>query len=146
MDAIALLKEDHEKVAELFDEFEEVEESEGDKDEKVRLFEQIKEELETHTRIEETIFYPACEKFEELKDMVKESLQEHKKVKMLLSELSSMNDNSEVFGTKVKELQDNVEHHVEEEEDDLFPKVLDEMSQDQIDLLGARMEAAKKER
>jgi len=146
MDAIALLKEDHEKVAELFDEFEEIEESEGDKEDKLKVFEQIKAELEIHARIEETIFYPACEEYEGLKELVKDAFQEHKVVKVLLSELSSMNDNSESFGAKLKELQDNVENHVEEEEDELFPKVLDEMTQNQIDELGRKLEAAKKEK
>jgi iron-sulfur cluster repair protein YtfE (RIC family) len=146
MDAIELLKEDHEKVSDLFDEVEETEESENNGGQKIRLFEQIKNELETHTHIEETIFYPACKQYPKLESMVAEALEEHKQVKTLLSELSSMNDGSEVFDAKLQVLQDNVEHHVEEEEDELFPKVRDEMTQDQIDELGAKMEAAKAQR
>jgi len=145
MDALELLKEDHEKVDDLFEQIEEAEESENGKSDKLRLFELIKTELETHTRIEETVFYPACKQYEKLRGMVEEALEEHKLVKTLLTELSAMNEGSEVFDAKLKVLQDNVEHHVDEEEDDLFPKVRDEMSQDQIDQLGAALEAAKSE-
>ena len=79
MDALELLKKDHQKVKELFEKAEEAEAKQQEK-----IFEQIKTELETHARIEETVFYPAVQEHEELKDMVLESLEEHKQIKTLL--------------------------------------------------------------
>ena len=81
MNALELLAEDHQKVKELF---EEAENAEGKEQQKI--FAQIKSELEIHARIEETIFYPAVQEHEELKDMVLESLEEHRQVKTLLKE------------------------------------------------------------
>ena len=80
MDALELLKQDHQKVKELFEQAEAMEEGKEQK----QIFDQIKRELETHARIEESIFYPAMEKHEELKDMVLEAIEEHKQVKTLL--------------------------------------------------------------
>jgi hypothetical protein len=80
MDALELLHEDHEKVKELFEEIQETEEQR----EKESLFEEISSELETHARIEETVFYPAMKEHDELKEMVLESLEEHKQIKTML--------------------------------------------------------------
>ena len=119
MNALELLKSDHEKVKELF------KKAEGSKNEKQQnqLFEQIKTELETHTHVEETVFYPAIAKNDELKDMVLESLEEHKQVKTLLREMENLTSDSEKFEPKLKVLMENVEHHaVEEEEGKCFPR------------------------
>ena len=83
MDALELLKQDHQTVKELFEQAEGME----DGKEQRQIFTQIKKELETHARIEETVFYPAMQKHEELKDMVLESIEEHKQVKTLLREM-----------------------------------------------------------
>src|ERR1700750_1786608 len=80
MNALDLLKEDHDKVAELFDQVKETE----DQQEHLKLFAKIKTELEIHTHIEETIFYPRIQQDEELKDMVLEALEEHKQAKTLV--------------------------------------------------------------
>src|SRR6476619_7517121 len=120
MDALELLKTDHKNVKELF---KKAEASKKPKQQK-QLFEQIKAELETHTHIEETVFYPAIAKKEDLKDMVAESLEEHKQVKTLLREMESLTSDSEKFEPKLKVLMENVEHHaVEEEEGKMFPKI-----------------------
>jgi hemerythrin superfamily protein len=74
MDALELLKQDHQKVKQLFQQGEQTE----DRKQQKKIFREIKSELETHARIEETIFYPAMQEHEELKDMVLESLEEHK--------------------------------------------------------------------
>ena len=74
MDALELLKQDHQKVRQLFEQCQ----AAKDKKQQKQIFKEIKTELETHTRLEETIFYPAIEEYEELKDMVLESLEEHK--------------------------------------------------------------------
>ena len=113
MDALELLHEDHEKVKELF---EEAEGTENQK-EKERIFEEINSELESHARIEETVFYPAMQKHQELKDMVREALKEHKQIKALLKEIHNLKSDSEKFDPKLQVLIENVEHHVEEEKE-----------------------------
>jgi iron-sulfur cluster repair protein YtfE (RIC family) len=131
MDALELLKTDHKTVKELF------------KQQK-QLFEEIKMELETHTHIEETVFYPAVAKYDELKDMVLESLEEHKQVKTLLREMDNLTEDSEKFEPKLKVLMENVEHHAEEEEEaKMFPKVRKLMDAGALDQLGDELEAAK---
>jgi hemerythrin superfamily protein len=140
MNALELLKTDHQKVKEL------LKKAEGSKNEKQQrqLFDQIKAELETHAHIEETIFYPAVAKNEELKDMVLESLEEHKQVKTLLREMENLSSDSEKFGPKLKVLTENVEHHaVEEEEGKMFPKVRKFMKSSELEELGQELEAAK---
>ncbi|MEP7339892.1 MAG: hemerythrin domain-containing protein [Acidobacteriota bacterium] len=140
MNALDLLIEDHEKVSNLF------EQAEGTENEKKKqqLFEQIKTELETHTHIEETIFYPALQEQEELKDLVLEAFEEHKQVKTLLREISNLTDGSEKFDAKLKVMKENVEHHVEEEETEMFPKVEQFMDETQLEELGQQMEEEKK--
>jgi hemerythrin-like domain-containing protein len=141
-DAIALLKDDHRKVKELFEQFEK---ASGD-GRKEKLAQQICLELSVHTAIEEEIFYPACEgKVDE--DLVKESYVEHDAAKVLVAEISSANGESdEYFDSKVKVLQEEIEHHVEEEErrvDGLFSQArkagLD------MDALGEQLAARKQE-
>ena len=142
MDALELLKQDHQKVKELF---EKAEEAEGKEQEKI--FEQIKTELETHARIEETVFYPAVQEHEELKDMVLESLEEHKQIKTLLREMDNLASDSEKFEPKLKVLMENVEHHAEEEEEGkMFPKLRQIMGKQKLEQLGADLEAAKGQR
>ena len=86
MDALELLKQDHQKVKQLFERGQGTE----DKKQQKQIFKEIKSELETHARIEETIFYPAMQEHEELKDMVLESLEEHKQMKTVLREMSGV--------------------------------------------------------
>jgi len=139
MNALELLSEDHKKVKGLF---EKAENAEGKEQQKI--FDQIKSELETHTRIEETIFYPAVQQHEELKDMVLESIEEHKQVKTLLKEMDALASDSEKFEPKLKVLQENVEHHAEEEEEGkMFPKLRSLMNKQQLEELGDELEAAK---
>jgi len=138
MNAIELLTADHKKVKGLF---EKAEELEGGKQKAV--FDQIKKELETHTHIEETIFYPAVEKLQELKDMVRESLKEHNQVKTLLRELENLTPDDEEFAEKFEELMENVEHHVQEEWGEMFPLVKDQLDEQMLTRLGSLMMAEK---
>lgn len=122
-DAIALLKEDHRKVEELFEQFEK---SKGDgRKQKIAL--QICTELMIHTIIEEEIFYPACEgKVEE--DLIKESVVEHDAAKALIAEIEAGEPSDEFYDAKVKVLKEEIEHHVEEEEkpkEGMFAQVRD---------------------
>ena len=140
MDALELLKTDHKTVKELF---KKIEASKSAKQQK-QLFEEIKMELETHTHIEATVFYPAVAKHDELKDMVLESLEEHKQVKTLLREMDNLTEDSEKFEPKLNVLMENVEHHAEEEEEaKMFPKVRKLMDAAALDQLGEELEAAK---
>ena len=139
MDALELLKQDHKKVKGLFEQVEG-----GDEKKQQKIFEEIKTELETHARIEETVFYPAVQKHEELSDMVLESLEEHKQIKTLLREMDSLASDSEKFEPKLKVLMENVEHHAEEEEEGkMFPKIRQVMNKQQLEQLGAALETAK---
>jgi len=138
MDAFTLLKADHQKVAELF---ERLEAASGKR--KLDVFEQIKSELQLHTHIEEKIFYPALEKPAETHDLTLEAYEEHAMVKKLLQELSGARTADEDWQAKAKVLQENVEHHVDEEENELFDKAGDALSEEEIEELGERMEAEK---
>ena len=140
MDAFQLLKADHQKVAQLFDQLE----SASGKA-KLQVFKQIQTELELHTHIEEKFFYPALEKPRETHDLTLEAYEEHDVVKKLLAELSRARTATDEWEAQAKVLRENVEHHVEEEENELFPKAGDVLSEDEIETLGDRM-AAEKER
>ncbi len=110
-DAVALLKEDHRKVEDLFAEFEK---ASGD-GRKQKLAEEICLELSVHAMIEEEIFYPACEgKVEE--DLLKEAYVEHDGAKVLIGEILAGEPSDEFYDAKVTVLQEQIEHHVEEEE------------------------------
>jgi hemerythrin superfamily protein len=111
-DAVALLKQDHRTVEELFSQFEK---ASGDT-RKQKIAEQICLELSVHAKIEEEIFYPACEgKIDE--DLLKEAYVEHDSAKMLIAEIMTGGEKSdEFYDAKVKVLQEQIEHHVEEEE------------------------------
>ncbi|MEO7240035.1 MAG: hemerythrin domain-containing protein [Sphingomicrobium sp.] len=110
-DAVALLKQDHRTVADLFEQFEK---ASGD-GRKQKLAEQICLELTVHAKIEEEIFYPACEgKIEE--DLLKEAYVEHDGAKVLIAEIEAGGPSDDFYDAKVKVLQEQIEHHVEEEE------------------------------
>jgi hemerythrin HHE cation binding domain-containing protein len=111
LDAIALLKADHRKVEDLFAKFEA---AKGDGKKKA-LAEQICMELTIHTKIEEDVFYPACEGFVE-EDLLKEAYVEHDGAKVLIGEIEAGGPDDEFYDAKVKVLSEQIEHHVEEEE------------------------------
>jgi hemerythrin superfamily protein len=143
MDAITLLKDDHRTVAQLFTRFEQA----GDEayEAKRQIVERIIHELSIHAAIEELAFYPAVRReVKGAQDMALESLEEHHIVKWQLSELEGMDPHAERFDAKVTVLIENVRHHVEEEEGEMFPKVRDQMSRATLDELGDRLAAAKK--
>lgn len=138
MDAFNLLKADHRKVEDLF---EQLESARGQA--KLRVFEQIKTELDLHTHIEEKVFYPALEKPRATHDLTLEAYEEHDVVKKLLRELSRAKSADDEWEAKAKVLQENVEHHVEEEENELFKKAKSALSKEEIEELGEEMAAEK---
>ncbi len=141
MDAITLLKNDHEKVSAIFEKLEPT--TERALKTRQELFAKLKAELDVHAHIEETIFYPAIKDAAETRAITLEGYEEHHVVKILLSELASMPVDTEQWTAKLKVLKENVEHHVEEEEDEMFKSVRKILTKEEIDNLGARMEAEK---
>jgi len=138
MNAIELLKTDHDKVSRLFQKVKATEEGEHKE-----LFKQIKEELEVHTHIEETIFYPKMKEEAELEDLILEGIEEHHQAKMFLRELSALSDDSEKFEPKLKVLMEDVTHHVQEEEGEMFPMIEELFDEATLEELGAEMEEEK---
>jgi len=141
-DAIALLIEDHETVKSMFEQYEEL----GDRAHvsKQKLALQICEELTKHTMIEEEIFYPAVRKAIKDEDMMDEAVVEHASAKDLIAQIQSMDPTEDLYDAKVKVLSEMIEHHVEEEETEMFPKV---RKAKQLDLeeLGQAMAARKEQ-
>jgi hypothetical protein len=143
MDAFELLKKDHEKVSGIFEKLDATTER-GVKT-REELFTQLKQELDVHTRIEEEIFYPVLKQAKETEDLTLEAYEEHNVVKQLLAELEELSKDDETWGAKLTVLKENVEHHVEEEEGELFDGAREVLSREQIEELGTQMEAAKRE-
>lgn len=140
MNAIELLKEDHDKVDKLFQQVKATEEGEH-----ADLFAQIKEELDVHAHIEETIFYPVLieEGDEELKAITLEGIEEHRQAKMFLRELANLKEESEKFEPKLKVLMEDIVHHVQEEEGEMFKMVEEQFDDARLEKLGTEMEAEK---
>jgi hemerythrin superfamily protein len=138
VDAIALLKSDHRKVEDLFDEFEKA----TRKDRKEKIVEQICLELTVHAQLEEQEFYPPAQAaLGDDADLVDEATVEHASLKWLIAQIQSEGVESDLYDAKVKVLQEYVSHHVKEEEKEMFPK----LKKTDLDLqeLGGKLEAAK---
>ncbi|MCU1449003.1 MAG: hypothetical protein JWP02_1173 [Acidimicrobiales bacterium] len=143
MDAVTLLKNDHKTVEALFKKFEKA--GPTAKKTKQDLVEKIIEELSIHAAIEEQVLYPAARQaVPDATDEVLEALEEHHIVKWVLSELDGMDPDDERFTAKVTVLIENVRHHVEEEEGELFPELRKAMKRKELEELAQAMEAAKK--
>ena len=141
-DAIALLKADHEKVRGLL---ETLEKATGPR--RAKVLAQVEQELKVHTTIEEEIFYPAYREAARKKDeqvMLYEAYQEHHVVDLVLPEVSE-GANNEELKAKAKVLKELVEHHADEEEEDMFPSARKLLDREELRELGARMEARKRE-
>jgi hypothetical protein len=137
-DAIALLKQDHRDVEELFEKFEKASGS----DRKRKLAEQICLALSVHTELEEKIFYPACEGEVE-EDLLQEAYVEHDGAKVLIAQILKGSPSDDFYDAKVKVLQEEIEHHVKEEEES--GGVFSQAKKAKLDLdsLGAKMAALK---
>jgi hemerythrin superfamily protein len=143
VDAIALLKQDHREVEQLFKRFEKA----GDSayKEKGRLVASMIEALSRHAAIEEMVFYPAVRReVPRQESSVLEALEEHHVAKWLLSELEGMAPGAERFDAKVTVLMESVRHHVKEEENDLFPKVRAKLGRRELLEIADALRAAKR--
>jgi hemerythrin superfamily protein len=143
--ATDVLKEGHDTVRGLFKEFR----SAGDRayKDKARLFTEIDRELSVHARIEEEIFYPAVKasRGEDAEKEVLEAQEEHTVVKRLLAELKNLGPQDETFDAKMKVLMEGVEHHADEEEDDMFSTAREALGEDRLKELGARLQERKEQ-
>lgn len=141
MDAIALLKADHDKVKGLLTELE----STTERGVKVRaeLFSTIKGELTVHEIIEEEIFYPELKAHPKAKDIVLEGYEEHHVVDLLMGELEDLDVADESWGAKAIVMKENIEHHIEEEEGEMFAAARQVFDRDELVQLGERMQARK---
>ncbi|MDQ3263790.1 MAG: hemerythrin domain-containing protein [Myxococcota bacterium] len=139
MNAIELLKKQHRQVEQLFKEYEKL----GDRAhaEKERIFTQIADNLAAHASIEERFFYPSVNA-EDTEDLLLEAAEEHLAVKRVIADLLDLASSDETFDAKMKVLQELVDHHVGEEEEELFPKVKKAVEKDALEDLGIQMEAS----
>ena len=143
MNAFALLKADHERVAGILETIEDTtERAVKGRDE---LFARLKAELDLHAMIEEEIFYPALEDTEEAREITLEAYEEHRLVKQLLAELEAEPKDTEEWTAKFTVLKENIEHHVEEEEGEMFKKARQALSEEEIETLGDRLQEAKQQ-
>jgi hemerythrin superfamily protein len=142
MDALKLLTADHNRVRGLFARFTAAEEA-GDTQTMATLVQEIDRELEVHTDIEETVFYPwARDLSDEIADVIDEGVEEHHVAKVLLNEIRAVEPGSDEWVAKVKVLVENVEHHASEEESELFPQIRSAAEEDLEDI-GVDLEARK---
>jgi hypothetical protein len=141
MDAITLLETDHRKVKGLLNELETTTER-GIKT-RSELFATIKGELTLHEIVEEEIFYPELKAHPRAKDIVLEGYEEHHVVDLLMSELESLDVSDETWGPKAIVMKENIEHHIEEEEGEMFRQARQVFDADELDDLGRRMEERK---
>ncbi len=141
MDPIELLENDHRTLKRL------LAEGQAAKDERAKqeTFDRIRVEMTVHEIIEEEIFYPACKEHPKAKEIVLEGYEEHHVVDLLLGELMGISPSNETWDAKFDVMKENVEHHIGEEESDLFPKARQVFDRGELDDLGSRMEARKRE-
>jgi hypothetical protein len=141
MDAITLLKNDHDKVKDLLNELE----STTERGVKTReeLFATIKGELTVHEAIEEEIFYPALKSHPKAKELVLEAYEEHHVVDQVMAELEGLDVSDETWGAKATVMKENVEHHIEEEESEMFRQARQVFDRQELEDLGARMAERK---
>ena len=121
-DAISILTEDHKKVKKMFADFDKLKMSECKEDDKGALVEKICEELTVHTQIEEAIFYPAVRAAIGDDDLMDEADVEHAGAKDLIAQLEELEPGDDHYDAKVTVLGENIDHHVKEEQDEMFPK------------------------
>jgi len=141
MNAITMLEADHAKVKKLLTELE----STTERGVKTReeLFATIKGELSIHEVIEEEIFYPALKSHPKAKDIVLEGYEEHHVVDLLMGELESLDVSDETWGAKASVMKENIEHHIEEEEGEMFKQARAVFDRQELEDLGARMAERK---
>jgi hemerythrin-like domain-containing protein len=140
IDPVEIIKRDHRKVERLFKEYEDSDENAFDT--KSQIVERIAQELKVHTEMEEVILYPRAEEVFNNKDdkMVEEAYAEHEVIKRILEELSVTHPEDPQFDARVKVLNENVAHHVMEEEQELLPRIEKELGEEGLNSMGEDMQ------
>ncbi len=135
MNALELLKQQHQEVKSLFARIDETD----DPEEKDELAQELSDNLAAHATIEEKLFYPAAYD-SSTKELLSEAVEEHLAAKRILADLLDLTSKDESFDAKLKVLQEEIEHHVHEEEHELFPKVRKAMAPEELEALGERLD------
>ena len=143
MDALSLLKEDHDKVKKLLKDLDSTTER-GVKT-REQLFNKIKQELEIHEAIEEEIFYPALKDHPKTKELTLEAYEEHHVVDLVMAEIEAIPFDQETWGAKFTVMKENVEHHIEEEEGEMFKQAKQVFDGGELSQLGESMAKRKQE-
>jgi hemerythrin superfamily protein len=142
--AVEMLKHDHAQVKDLFRQYE----AAGDRayQKKQRIAEEVFTALEVHTTLEEELFYPAMKRKadQDGKDLVAEAIEEHHVVTTLMDELKGLDPKDERYDAKFTVLMENVEHHIEEEEGEMFPEA-EEVLGDRLERLSQQMQERKQQ-
>ena len=138
MDGLELLKTEHQRVDELFNEIE----SESDISKKKNLYKEINSELTMHAHIEEKVLYPYFSDKEDFKRIVEDAFDEHQEAKSLLQEIDQTNEENK-FDNLIGELVKLVRHHVKDEEAKFFPKIRKVLKNEELEVLGDKLQAAK---
>jgi iron-sulfur cluster repair protein YtfE (RIC family) len=141
MNALTLLKRDHTEVKKMLSDLEDTTE----RAEKTRTegLATLKHELEIHEAIEEEIFYPALKEHAKTKDIALEAYEEHHVVDTIMGELEGVEPSDETWMAKFSVMKENLEHHITEEEDEMFPKVEQVFQDEELQALGTRMQERK---
>jgi hypothetical protein len=141
MDALKLLKDDHDKVKKMLTEMENTtERAVKTREESLKT---LKQELELHEAIEEEIFYPALKEHAEAREIVLEAYEEHGVVDMIMAEIEQTPVDDEKWKAKFTVMKENIEHHIEEEEGEMFKNAREVFDKAALESLGARMQARK---
>jgi hemerythrin-like domain-containing protein len=143
MDAMKLLEQDHHKVKELLQEGEETTERATTR--RPELLTELLTELRIHETIEEEIFYPALEEHAKTKDIALEGYEEHHAVDRIAEELVVLDPSDETWTAKFTVMKENIEHHIEEEEGEMFPKARQVLDDDELEEIATSMEARREE-
>jgi hemerythrin-like domain-containing protein len=143
MDAVTLLKDDHDTLKKILNDLD----STTERGVKTReeLFTRVRRELEVHEAIEEEIFYPALKEHPKAKELVLEAYEEHNVVDMVMAEIQDTSYDDETWGAKLTVMKENIEHHIEEEEGEMFPQAREVFERSELQELGERMKARKAE-
>jgi hemerythrin superfamily protein len=142
MDAVNLLKKDHSYVLSLFNKFDQTGRNSFDK--KFRLYDEIRSELELHSHVEEEIFYPTIRDIgSEGRKLISEAVKEHKQVDVLIGQIDRLSPDDPNFDDRMQALMEQVEHHIGEEEQEIFKLAAAHCSEEQLENMGRKIEAMK---
>jgi len=140
MDIFQLLKKDHQEAMQLF---KRIESGKGDK---VNLFSELRQELMVHMEGEEKVFYPVLKKNDQTRELIEEGIQEHKEAKKIIKEMQSSKRADEQWDSRFQELKEAIQHHVDEEEKELFVKAKSVLGREQSTEIAQQFQQEKQQK